>query len=285
MSAPAAIHVSPQPIPVRVLAPSRGWVPLRLEDLWEYRELLYFLMWRALKVRYKQTVLGMGWAVLQPFLIMVVFSLVFGRLAHIPSQGIPYSVFSYAALVPWMYFANALGQASNSLVEHERMITKVYFPRLLLPFSAVLVGLVDFGIALVVLLVMMIAFGIAPTGAILALPVFMLLMVATALGAGVWLAALNVQYRDVRYVTPFLIQFWLFLTPVAYPSTLVPTRFQGAFGLNPMAGVIEGLRWALLARPAPATLLLVSGVVTSVGVLVSGLYYFRRTERIFADVV
>jgi lipopolysaccharide transport system permease protein len=266
------------------IRPSRGWVSLNLRDLWLYRELLYFLTWRDIKVRYKQTVLGAAWAVLQPFFTMVVFSVFFGRLAQVPSDGIPYPIFSYCALVPWSYFSGALDRAGNSLVGSANLITKVYFPRLAIPISAVLAGLMDFAIAFVVLLGMMLFYGIVPTAAILTLPLFLLLAVVTALAVGLWLSALNVQYRDVRYTIPFLTQFWLFATPIAYSSTLVPEQWRALYGLNPMAGVVEGFRWALLGKEPPSALMAVSVVVVIV-LLIGGLYYFRRVEKTFADVV
>ncbi|NLF12097.1 MAG: ABC transporter permease [Anaerolineaceae bacterium] len=257
---------------------------LELRDLWHYRDLLYFLVWRDLKVRYKQTVLGAAWAVIQPFFTMVVFSVFFGRLGRIPSEGMPYPIFAYAALVPWTYFANALTQASNSLVDQQHVITKVYFPRLLVPLAPIVAGLADFGIAFVVLLGMMLFYGVAPTVAIWTLPLFVLLAIATALGVGLWLSSLNVQYRDFRYTVPFLVQFWLFATPIAYPASLVPERWRALYGLNPMAGVVEGFRWALLGQQAPGPLLLVS-VIMVAALLVGGLYYFRHMEETFADVV
>jgi len=267
-----------------VIRPSRGWVSLDLRDLWRYRELLYFLTWRDIKVRYKQTIFGAAWAILQPFFTMIVFSVFFGRLAKMPSDGIPYPIFAYCALLPWSYFAGALDRASNSLVGSSHLITKVYFPRLAIPISAVAAGLVDFGIAFVVLLGMMVYYGFAPTTAALTLPFFLLLAVATALAVGLWLSALNVQYRDVRYTIPFLTQFWLFATPIAYPSSLVPERWRAWYGLNPMAGVVEGFRWALLGKEPPGPLLVVSTIVV-VLLLIGGLYYFRRMEKTFADVV
>jgi lipopolysaccharide transport system permease protein len=236
-------------------------------------------------VRYKQTALGAAWAVLQPLATMLAFTLFFGKLARIPSDGHPYAIFSFAALVPWTYFANALTQASNSLVDHERLITKVYFPRLLLPLASVLAGLVDFGIAFVVLLGLGIHFGLTPGIRVLVVPLLVLLVAATALGAGLWLSALNVQYRDVRYVTPFIIQFWLFITPVAYPSSLIPDRWRAVYGINPMAGVVEGFRWALLGSGSSLAPVITSSIITIVVVLTGGLYYFRRMERTFADVV
>ena len=267
------------------IRPPRGWAPIELGELWEYRELLYFFVWRDIKVRYKQTMLGAAWAIIQPFLTMVVFSIFFGWLARIPSDGLPYPIFAYTALVPWTYFANALTQASNSLVEQERMITKVYFPRLLIPMASVLAGLVDFAIAFSILIGVMVWYGFVPTIAIWTIPFFILLTIATALSVSLWLAALNVQYRDVRYVVPFLIQFWLFITPIAYPSSLIPEQWRPLYGLNPMAGVVEGFRWALLGRAeAPNALLAVSALTVAV-VLIGGIYYFRRMEETFADVV
>jgi len=271
--------------PTLLIRPSRGWAALDLADLWQYRELIYFLTWRDIKVRYKQTVLGGAWAILQPFLTMVVFSVFFGRLAGIPSDGLPYPIFAYCALLPWQLFAHALTESSNSLVANERLITKVYFPRLVVPISAVLAGLLDFLVAFVVLIGMMMYYHIRPTAAVWTVPLFLLLAVGAALGVGLWLSALNVQYRDVRYTIPFLTQFWLFLTPVAYPSTLVPVSWRALYGLNPMAGVVEGFRWALLGKTeGPGALLAVSVAITIV-ILIGGLYYFRRMEKTFADVV
>ncbi|HUW96760.1 MAG TPA: ABC transporter permease [Anaerolineae bacterium] len=267
-----------------VIRPSRGWVSLDLRDLWRYRELLYFLTWRDIKVRYKQTIFGAAWAILQPFFTMIVFSVFFGRLAKMPSDGIPYPIFAYCALLPWSYFAGALDRASNSLVGSSHLITKVYFPRLAIPISAVMAGLVDFGIAFVVLLGMMLYYGFAPTAAALTLPLFLVLAIAAALAVGLWLSALNVQYRDVRYTVPFLTQVWLFATPIAYPSSLVPEQWRTWYGLNPMAGVVEGFRWALLGKEPPGPMLAVS-IIAVVLLLIGGLYYFRRMERSFADLV
>lgn len=273
------------PVPVVRIEPTRGWVSLKLKDLWEYRELLYFLTWRDVKIRYKQTALGIAWAVLQPLLTMLVFSIFFGRLAKIPSDGIPYPIFSLAALVPWNFFANGLTQSSNSLVASANMIKKVYFPRLVIPLSSIFSGVVDFSIALVLVLAMMFYNQIGVTARILWLPVFLLLALATALGVGLWLSALNVEYRDVRYVAPFIVQFWMFATPIAYPSTLLSEPWRTIYGLNPMAGVVEGFRWALLgAKTQPGPLIAVSAFAAVV-LLVSGAYYFRRMERAFADVV
>jgi len=267
------------------IEPASSWPALGLRELWEYRELLYFLTWRDIKVRYKQTALGAAWAVIQPFFLMVVFSLFFGRLAGVPSDGVPYPIFSFCGLLPWQLFANSLTQSSNSLVGSQNLITKVYFPRLVVPISAVLGGLVDFAISFVILLGMLFYYGIVPGWQIVALPGLMILAVLTALAVGLWLSALNVQYRDVRYTINFLVQFWLFATPVAYPSSIVPEKWRAVYGLNPMVGVVDGFRWALLGRPqSPGVLLLVSTVVVLL-LLAGGLYYFRRMEQQFADIV
>jgi len=258
---------------------------LNLRDIWAYRELLYFLIWRDVKVRYKQTALGAAWAILQPVMTMVVFSVFFGRLAKMPSDGIPYPVFAFTALLPWQLFAYALSESSNSLVGSQNLITKVYFPRLVVPIAAVLAGLVDFVVAFVVLLGLMWYYGIVPTAAIVLLPLFVLLAIVTALAAGLWLSSLNVKYRDVRYTIPFLTQFWTFATPVAYPSSLVPESWRALFGLNPMAGVVEGFRWALLGKAqGPGPLLAVSTVAVAI-LLITGLMYFRQMEATFADLV
>lgn len=272
-------------LPVVRIGPSRGWVPLNLRDLWDYRELLYFLTWRDVKVRYKQTALGAAWAILQPFLTMVVFSLFFGKLAKIPSEGVPYPIFSFAALVPWTFFATGLGMSSNSLVGSSNLITKVYFPRLVIPIASVFSGLVDFIIAFVVLLGMMLYYGIVPTVNVLWLPALLLLALVTSLGVGLWLSALNVQYRDVRFVIPFITQFWLFATPIAYPSSLLDEPWRTLYGINPMAGVVEGFRWALLDTDTAPGLMAVVSVVAAIGILVTGAFYFRRMEKTFADVV
>jgi len=258
---------------------------LRLGALWEYRELLYFLTWRDIKVRYKQTVLGGAWAIIQPFFTMIVFSLFFGRLARIPSDGIPYPVFSYAALVPWTFFANGLTQSAASVVASAHLINKVYFPRLVIPISSVGSGLVDLVLSFAVLLGMMLYFDVKPTWNVVWLPGLVLLTLVTCLGVGLWLSALNVQFRDVRYTVPFLTQFWLFATPVAYPSSLLPVPWRTLYGLNSMAGVVEGFRWALLGtNTAPGPILMVSSAA-ALTLLVSGLFYFRRMERRFAHIV
>jgi len=266
------------------IRPSRGWVPLHLRDLWTYRELLYFLTWRDVKVRYKQTALGAAWAILQPFLIMVVFSVFFGRLLNVKSEGVPYPVFAYTALVPWQLFANSVTQSGGSLVSNQQLLTKVYFPRLLIPISATLGNLVDFAFAFAVLIGLMLYYGIVPTAAVLLTPLLVLLAVVTALGVALWLSALNVKYRDIRYVIPFLIQLWLFASPVAYSSSIVPASWRPVYDLNPMAGVVEGFRWALLGTGHLDPMFGVSALV-ALTLLVSGLVYFRRTERTFADVV
>jgi lipopolysaccharide transport system permease protein len=260
-------------------------VSLKLHELWEYRELLYFLTWRDIKVRYKQTALGASWAILQPFLTMVVFSIFFGRLAKMPTDGMPYPIFSFAALVPWTFFAQGLGRAANSLVGSSNLIKKIYFPRLVVPIAGVLAGLVDLGLALLVLLGMMLYYGIIPTLHVLWLPLFLLLALMTALGAGLWLAALNVQYRDVGYVLPFLTQLWLFATPIAYPSSLLQEPWRTLYGLNPMVGVVEGVRWALVGTALHAGALILVSALISVVLLTSGALYFRRMERTFADVM
>ncbi len=272
-------------LPLIRIEPSQGWVPLKLRELWEYRELVYFLIWRDIKVRYKQTVLGASWAILQPFLTMVVFSLFFGRLAKIPSDGLPYPIFSYAALVPWTLFANGLRQASNSLVGSANLIKKVYFPRLALPLAAVLSGGVDFMLAFLVLLGMMFYYGVSPTINTLWLPLFLLLAFMTSLGVGLWFTAMNVQFRDVHYVVPFLTQLWLFITPIAYPSSLLSEPWRTLYAINPMAGVVEGFRWVLLGTVTAAAPMVIISAVIALVLLVSGAFYFRRMEKIFADVV
>jgi len=271
--------------PMVRIAPRRGWLDLQLRELWSFRELLYFFVWRDVKVRYKQTAIGAAWAVLQPFLTMVVFSLFFGALAKIPSNGLPYPIFYYCALLPWLYFAGALQNATNTVVEQQRVITKVYFPRILLPMAAVCSGLVDFAIGFLVFVVMMIYYGIFPGAAILVLPPLLLLAVLTALACGLWLSALNAMYRDVRYVVPFLVQFWMFASPVAYPASLVPERWRWLYGLNPMAGVIEGFRWALTGQGQPPGLMLAASAAVVLALLFGGLVFFQRAEGTLADVV
>ena len=268
-----------------VLEPPRGWFSLRLRELWEYRELMFFLIWRDLKVRYKQTVLGVLWAILQPLLTMVIFSVIFGQLAKMPSDGIPYPLFSYAALLPWQLFSRGLSDASGSLVGAQSMITKIYFPRLLLPVSAVVSGLVDFAIAFFVFFGLMYIYHYHLTVNVLFLPVFMLLALMTAMAVGLWFSALNVKYRDVKYVVPFLLQVWLYVTPIAYSAKIIPEKWQLLYGLNPLAGVVNGFRWALLGQKITLDpLVYVSAVMVTV-LLVTGVIYFQRMEQTFADVV
>jgi lipopolysaccharide transport system permease protein len=280
---PSALALATRPL-VQI-KPSRGWAPLRLRELWEYRELLYFLTWRDIKVRYKQTVLGASWAIIQPFFTMLIFSIFFGRLGKIPSDGVPYPVFSYTGLVFWTFFATSLTNAANSLIVSSNLLTKVYFPRLAIPLSAVSSCLVDLALAFVVLVAMMAYYGIFPTANVVWLPLLILLALVTALGVGLWLSALNVKYRDIRYALPFITQFWLFASPVAYPSSMLDERWRLIYGLNPMAGVVEGARWALLGTGNAPGLIVGVSALASVLVFVGGLYYFRRVEKYFADEV
>ena len=267
------------------IEPPRGALQLGVRELWEHRELLYFLTWRDIKVRYKQTALGVAWAVLQPLATMAVFSLFFGRLARMPSEGVPYPLFAFTALVPWTFFANGLTQAANSVVLNQNLVTKIYFPRLAIPIATVLAGAVDFVLAFLLLVVLMLYYGVPLSPRTLWIVPFSLLALVTALGVGFWLAALNVQYRDVRYTVPFLVQLWLFATPIAYPSTLLSEPWRTVYGVNPMVGVVEGFRWALLGTGAgPSKMVAVSAVVALL-LLVSGAVYFRRMEQTFADVV
>ena len=285
VSPSSGAHKPDADIPTIEITPSKGWISLQLRELWHYRELLFFLTWRDVKVRYKQASLGVAWAVLQPLLTMVIFSVIFGQLAKLPSDGIPYPVFSYAGLLPWQLFAGSLQRAGTSLVGNANLLTKVYFPRLIIPLSAVGAGLVDFAIAFVVLLGLMLWYGIVPTWNMVWLLPLVLLALLTALAVGLWLSALNVQYRDVQHAIPFVIQAWMYASPVAYSAGLIPTgKWQIVYGLNPLAGVIQGFRWALLGASPPGELMAVS-VVMVVVLLVTGLFYFRRMERTFADVV
>jgi lipopolysaccharide transport system permease protein len=271
--------------PTVVVEPVRGLFHLDLRAVWHYRELLFFLIWRDVKVRYKQTIIGAAWSILQPLMTMVVFTLIFSKFAKVPSDGLPYPIFAYTALLPWNYFSQAVSHSGESLVGNARLISKVYFPRLIVPISAAVAPLVDFAIAFVVLLGMMTWYGIAPTWGMLALPLFLLLALLTALAVGLWLSAFNVKYRDVRHTIPFLIQFWMFASPVAYPVSLVPEKWRLLYSLNPMAGVIEGFRWAILGKESPdvSVMALSAGVV--VAILIGGLVYFTRVEQTFADVV
>ena len=279
--APAAVAG----IPVIDIAPQCGWLDIDFGELWRFRELAYFFVWRAIKIRYKQTLIGAAWAVVQPIATMLVFCLFFGHLAKIPSAGLPYPIFYFSALLPWTYFAGAVQNATNSVVEQQHIVTKVYFPRLLLPIAAVIPGLLDFAIGLAVFLPMILWYHLAPGQAILMAPVFLLLAMATALSVGLWLAALNSLYRDFRHLVPFLVQIWMFVSPVVYPATLVPARWRWLYGLNPMAGVIEGFRWALTGHGQPPTLLLAVSAGAVLIVLIGGLAFFHRMEGIMADVV
>lgn len=266
-----------------VVRPSSGWCALDLRDLWEYRELLYFLAVRDVSVRYKQTILGAGWAILQPVLTMIVFSIFFGHLGKIPSDGIPYPVFAYCALLPWQLFASAVTQSGNSLVTSQNLITKVYFPRLVIPIAPVLSALVDFAIAFGVLIVMMLYYGVYPSWTVVTLPLFLGLDILTCLAVGIWLSAMNAMYRDIRYTIPFLVQFWMFVTPVAYPASMVPEQWRWIYGLNPLSGVVEGFRWALVGRGEPPWTYLCVSIPVVFILLISGMYYFKRVERSFAD--
>ncbi len=288
MTAPARNPIgidASAPSPPVLVRPWRPWQPIDVYELWQHRELLWFLVWRDVKVRYKQTALGVAWAVLQPVLSMVILSVFLGRLAAIPSDGVPYPVFVYTALLPWQLFAHALTSSSNSLIENERLVTKVYFPRILLPVSSVLSGVVDLAFAFLVLFPMLAYYGMLPTKAILALPLFTVLALATALAAGLWLSAWNVQYRDVRYAVPLLVPLWMYASPIAYPSTLVPSPWRPLYGLNPLAGAVEGFRWSILGTRPPLGLLLVVSVAVVVALLVGGAFYFRRMEQTFADLL
>lgn len=272
--------------PHLVIRPSKGWVSLDLQALWNYRELLFFLTWRDIKVRYKQTILGALWAIIQPLMTMIVFTLFFGNLAEIPSDDIPYPLFSYAALVPWTFFASGLGKSSTSLVSNANLIKKVYFPRLIIPISNVMSGVVDFILAFGVLLLMMPYFGTVPTINIIYLPFFLLLAFVASLAIGLWLSAMNVQFRDVRYIVPFITQFWLFITPIAYPSSLIKNDLlRFLYGFNPMAGVVEGFRWALLGTDTAPGIVIIPSTLVTIVLFISGLYYFKRLEKSFADVV
>lgn len=273
-----------QDVVVRI-TPSKGWVSLKLKELWAYRELLYFLVWRDIKVRYKQTILGASWAIIQPFFTMIVFSIFFGKLAKIPSDGIPYPIFSYSALVPWAFFANGLNQASTSLVGNANLLKKVYFPRLAMPIASVLGGFVDFGLAFLMLIGMIFYYGMTPTINMVWLPLFLMLAFMTSLGVSLWLSALYVQFRDVRHIIPFLTQIWLFSTPIAYPSSLLSEPWRTIYSLNPMVPVVEGFRWALLGTPTGPNITIIFSCLVAVGLLLSGAFYFRRMEKTFADVV
>ena len=284
-STATAVRDAAPELPIHVIEPSRTWMPLQFGEIWAYRELLYFLVWREIKVRYKQTGLGIAWAVIQPVFTMIVFTVVFGKLGKLPSDGVPYPVFAYCALLPWQLFAFALSESSNSVVANQRVITKVYFPRLIVPLAAVFVGVADFVVSFGVLLVLMAYYHMVPGWAVLTLPLWTLLAVTTAFAMGLWLSALNVRYRDVRYVLPFVTQMWLFATPVAYSSSIVPVEWRPLYALNPMVGVVEGFRWALLSNTSRPSLMVLASAAVVLLILVGGLFYFRRTERTFADLV
>lgn len=271
--------------PVLVIQPSRVWFRLDLAALWQYRELLYFLVWRDLKVRYKQTAIGATWAILQPLMTMVIFTVIFGHFAKIPSDGLPYPIFAYTALLPWTYFASALSRSSSSVVAEAHLISKVYFPRAVLPLAGTVSGIIDFAVAFPLLLGMMIWYGIMPAWGLLALPLFLLLALATALAVGLWCSALNVRYRDVGYTIPFLTQCWMYASPVAYPVSLVPENWRFFYSLNPMAGVVEGFRWALLGKQGPDFVVMAVSTVVVALLLVGGLVFFKHMERTFVDVV
>jgi lipopolysaccharide transport system permease protein len=270
---------------VVVIQPTRGLFCLDLNGIWHYRELLYFLIWRDIKVRYKQTVIGTGWAIFQPLMTMVIFTVVFGHFAKVPSDGLPYPIFAYTALLPWNYFAQAISRSGISLVGNANLISKVYFPRLIVPLSAAVAPLVDFVVAFVVLLGMMAWFGIVPTWHALTIPLFLFIALVAALAVGLWLSALNVKYRDVGYAIPFLIQFWMYASPVAYPVSLVPDKWRPLYSLNPMAGVIEGFRWALLKQASPDLGVMLMSAVMIMALLFGGIVYFGQTEETFADIV
>jgi len=270
---------------VTVIRPDEGRITLQFAHLWDYRELLFFLVLRDLKVRYKQTALGIAWAILQPLATMLVLSIFFGRLAKVPSDGVPYTIFAYCALVPWQMFAFALTESGNSLVQNQQLLTKMFFPRLIIPMAPIFTALVDFAVAFTMILGLMIFYGIVPRTTIIFLPFFIAMALFAAFGVGVWLAALTAEYRDVRYVIPFLTQFWMFATPIAYPSSLVPGKWRLLYGLNPMAGVVEGFRWALLGTPPLSLPLLLASVAMVLAFCWGGLLYFRRMESTFADVI
>ncbi|OGF61554.1 MAG: phosphate ABC transporter permease [Candidatus Fischerbacteria bacterium RBG_13_37_8] len=267
------------------IEPSIGRIDIRLREIWEYRELLYFLAWRDIKVRYKQTALGASWAIIQPFFTMVIFSLFFGKLAKIPSDGIPYPIFCYAAMVPWTFFANGLNQSSNSLIVSANLIKKVFFPRIIMPVSSVISGVLDFIFSFTVLIGMMAFYKIYPSFNVIWLPLLLLLAFVTSLGVGLWFSAMNIQFRDVRYVVPFLIQIWLFATPIAYPSSLLSEPWRTLYGINPMVGVVEGFRWALLQTETAPGPIIIASILASLVILISGAFYFRSKEKTFADVV
>lgn len=268
-----------------VIVPSRGWISLNLKELWQYRELLGILAWRDVSVRYKQSIVGIGWAIIQPVMTMIIFTIIFGKFAKLPSEGIPYPVFTYCALLPWNYFSRSLSDSSDSLVGSAHLVTKIYFPRIILPVSKVFAGLIDLSIAFVILLGMMVWYRMIPTVGIFFLPVFILVAMLAALGVGLWFTALNVLYRDVKFVVPFLVQFWMYASPVAYSTSIIPDRWKWVYGLNPMVGVVEGFRWALLGKSAPFFSMFLIPILIIFFVLISGLYFFKHMEKTFADII
>ncbi|MEM7116212.1 MAG: ABC transporter permease [Chloroflexota bacterium] len=275
--------------PTVIIEPTKGWTNLQLKAIWEYRDLLYFLIWRNVKVRYKQTALGVLWIILQPLISMLIFTILFGVILKVPSDGVPYPIFAYTALLPWQYFASALNRSSNNLVNNANLITKVYFPRIIIPINGVVAGLVDFGLAFLILVGLMIFYSITPTATVLWLPALLLLALITALGFGLWLSALNVRFRDIKHLVPFIIQIWMYITPVIYGSSLVPERFRWLLALNPMTSVVEGFRWALLGdhltSANPIDGLFFTSIAIALFVLISGVIFFRSTERTFADII
>jgi lipopolysaccharide transport system permease protein len=277
-------HIQDSPPTTLIIRPPRKWVPVDLHELWNYRELLTSFTIRDIKIRYKQTALGFLWAVIQPLFMMLIFTVIFGNFAKIPSDGIPYPLFSFAALLPWMLFSEGLTRSTMSMVTNSNIMTKVYFPRLIMPISGILSPLVDFAVSISILVLMMAYYGFVPTINVIFLPLFILLALATSLGVGLWLAALNVKYRDFQYTVPFIVQLWMYASPVVYPASMLPAAIRPIYGLNPMAGVIEGFRWALLGTEIPGSIIFVSVSVVIV-LLVSGMFYFRRMEQYYADIV
>ena len=277
-------HVQNPSPPTLIIRPPRKWVPVDFHELWNYRELLTSFTMRDIRIRYKQTALGFAWAIIQPLFMMIIFTVIFGGFAKIPSDGVPYPLFSFAALLPWMLFSEGLTRSTMSMVANSNIMTKVYFPRLIMPISGILSPLVDFVVSLAILVVMMAYYGFVPTWNVIFLPFFVLLALATSLGVGLWLSALNVKYRDFQYTVPFLIQIWMYASPVVYPASMIPESIRYLYGLNPMVGVIEGFRWALLGTDIPGSIILVSVVVVMV-LLVSGMFYFRWMEQYYADIV
>ena len=285
ISSPVSDSLIERTVPITVVQPSKGLFHLDLPAIWHYRELLYFLVWRGIKTRYKQTVLGIGWAIIQPLLMMAIFTIVFSMFAKIPSDGVPYPIFTYAALLPWTYFSEAIRRGSVSVVNDANLVQKIYFPRVMLPITGVLTPFVDVVPAFGILLGMMVWYGLTPSWSILVLPAFLILALLTALSVSLWLSALNVQYRDVQYTVPFLVQLWLYASPVVYPVSLVPERWRVLYSLNPMAGVIEGFRWVLLGKEGPDYAVMAVSASMVLVLLIGGLIYFTRMERIFADVI